>query len=294
MIMKWFLPCIWGFFALAALPAFSHPVYAGEEPTADQVQVSTPVYRPEFSQFDPPLGTYSYTVSWQGIPAASAELSVAQDDMYYRIVASARTYSGVDLFYRLRYRAEGLISSYDLSPVKTIIDQSENSRIKNTQITFGPDDSVFAVRSSQPKNEVKVLNFKPNNFMLDPFSAAFLARSLPWEKGETKQFDCFNGKSRYLVSLTAEDRVTMMVNNQSRDVWVIVPKVINLTSQEQTKKLRRAKIYVTADKAREVLQIVSEVFIGSVTTKLASFIPAEQAAPAVRVARSRAQDSFMR
>lgn len=277
---------------LALLVAF--PAAAEEEPTADQVQVSTPVYRPEFSQFDPPLGTYSYTVSWQGIPAATVELSVAQDEMYYRIVAQAQTYSGIDLFYKLRYRAEGLISSFDLSPVKTIIDQSENSRIKNTQITFGPDDKVFAVRSSKPRNEVKVLNFKPNNFMLDPFSAAFLARSLHWEKGATREFDCFNGKSRYLVSLTAEDRVTMKVNGQERDVWVIVPKVVNLTSKEQTKKLRRAEIYVTADKAREVLQIVSEVFIGSVSTKLVSFAPSNQPPPAVRVARSPQGQSFMR
>jgi len=256
------------------------------------VEVSTPVYRPEFSQFTPRLGTYKFVFSWQGIPAASAEVTVEQDEMHYRIVTTAKTYSGIDIFYKLRYRAEGLISSYDLLPEKTIIDQRENSKVKNTQISFGDDGEIFAVRS-QVGGETKTLKFKPNNFMLEPFSAAFLARSLTWELGETKQFDTFNGKNRYLISLTAVEKVKMKVNREDKDVWVISPKITNLTSRKPNKKIREAYIYVTADKSREVLQIVSEVFVGSVTTKLVSFTPSDKPAPAVRVARHRDGSRFV-
>ena len=256
-----------------------------DELTADQVSVTTPIYRPEFSDFEPALGTYTYVVSWQGIPAATASLSVAQDDMYYHLTSTARTYSGIDIFYKLRYFAEGTISSFDLTPVKTVIDQRENSKIKNTEITFHEDGETEVVRTSN-KPETNTLKFKPNNFMLDPFAAAFLARSLRWEVGQSRQFDTFNGKSRYLITLTCSEKTTMKVNDEEREVWVITPSVKNLTSTKKSSKLRSAQIYITADKARELLQILSKVFIGSVTTELVSFKPLDTQAPLTRIARS--------
>ena len=51
------------------------------------------------------------------------------------------------------------------------------------------------------------------------------------------------------------------------------------------KKLREAFIYLTADREREVLQIISEVFIGSVKTKLESYVPATRN-PGSSVARN--------
>jgi len=91
--------------------------------------------------------------------------------------------------------------------------------------------------------------------------------------GDVKEFDTFNGKSRYLIKLKAAEIVKMKVNNEEKDVFVIEPTVVNLTNQEQSKKLRKAKIYLTADKNREILKIVSSVFIGSVTTELVSYAP---------------------
>lgn len=248
------------------------------------VQVSTPVYHPNFSQFQPSFGTYDYTVSWQGIPAAEASISVEQEGLFYRIIASAKTYSGIDLLYKLRYRAEGLISALDLSPVKTIIDQRENSTFKNTQITFQPNGEIISVRSKNGK-DATVERLNTDNFTLDPFAAAFLARSLDWNIGDTKEFDTYNGKTRYIISLTAQDRKTLSVNGEKRDVWEIVPRVRMAGSTENHKKLRQAKIYVTADSRREVLQIVSSVFIGSVKTTLDSFTPSTRS-PVTQVAQN--------
>lgn len=78
-----------------------------EQITADLVKVSTPIYTPEFTDFSPALGTYSYDVSWQGIPAAGATITVSRDNGRYRVIVQARTYSGIDIFYKLRYRARG-------------------------------------------------------------------------------------------------------------------------------------------------------------------------------------------
>ncbi len=264
----------------------SNRVWADEYIAPDSIKVKTPVYRPEFADFDPALGSYTYTVSWQGIPAATVTVNVDQDEMYYHLNVNARTYSGIDIFYKLRYSAEGLVSSYDLSPIKTTIDHRENSRIKNISIQFYDDGRIEASRVTN-KEQPKVLNFNPDNFTLDPFSAAFLARSLRWEKGQSRAFDTFNGKSRYLITLTCEDEISMKVNDLERKVWVITPKVENLSYPTSNNKLRSAEIYVTADKSREILQIVSKVFVGSVSTRMVSFKESEKHIPLTRVARNR-------
>ena len=75
------------------------------------------------------------------------------------------------------------------------------------------------------------------------------------------------------ITLTAIDKVQMEVNDVQKTVFVIRPTVKNLTNPEANKKLREAKIYVTDDKDREILKIASDVFIGTVTTKLISYTP---------------------
>lgn len=261
-------------FLTAVVP--SQWAFAGDDPVipAEEVVVSTPVYHPQYGSINYPLGTYNYTVSWQGIPAADASISVEQEGLQYKITAKAKTYSGVDILYKLRYEAEGLLSAVDFFPIQTTITQQENSKFKNTQIKYLENGDISSIRSQNGK-DTKSLTFDPGNFTLEPFSAAFIARGLNWEVGKTAEFDTFNGKTRYLVQLTATDKVTMHVNGVEREVWVISPKVKKLTSNTPEKKLHEAKIYLTADKEREILQIVSEVFIGSVKTKLDSFTPSQ-------------------
>lgn len=255
----------------------------------EALKVSTPVYVPVAGEFSPPFGTYTYEVSWQGIPAAEVSISLKESDGRYRIVTAARTNSAIDIFYKLRYRAEGLISADTLSPYKTFIDNRENSRQRLVQMTFHENGQIEAVRSQTGKDSV-ISRLNTGNFTLDPFSAAFLARSLPWETGMSREFDTFNGKTRYLITLTASEKVKMVVNGRTRDVWVVSPTVKNLNNPASNSKLREAKIYVTADQEREILQIVSKVFIGAVTTKLVSFSPE----PRVREELQMAQDQTQR
>ncbi|MBX7145231.1 MAG: DUF3108 domain-containing protein [Oligoflexia bacterium] len=243
--------------------------------SAQTEHITTPVFHVDFSRFHPNLGTYDYVVSWQGIPAADVSISVNQEGMRYRVVATARTYSGIDLFYKLRYRAEGLLSAVDLLPIKTIIDQQENSTKKNIQIEFLDNGDIRSVRSKNGSGaSVNVLS--TDNFTLEPFSAAFIARSLDWKVGQTNVFDAYNGKTRYLISLTADHEETMRVNGEERKVWVIVPRVTLAENNTPHTKLRDARIYVTADERRDILKIVSSVFVGSVTTALDAFTPAVQ------------------
>jgi len=262
---------------------FSMTVRADDYISPDLVKVTTPQYRPGSIGFKPRLGVYEYSVSWEGITAASCAVTIEKKHDTFVVNAAARTYSGIDLFYKLRYEALGTISSQDFTSINLTINHQENSRHKNIQLDFSPQgDSITSVRSkglSDP--EKKVLSFAPNNLTLDPIGAAFLARSLDWHIGETKHFDVFNGKSRYFISLSAVERTIIDYKGEQRPVLVITPQVRNLTTTKPRAKLREAFIYVSDDEQREVLRIVSSVFIGSVTTELESFTPAQESPPLI-------------
>ena len=239
----------------------------------DQVQVSTPRYMPNFKEFEPKLGTYKYEVSWQGIPAAEAELKVEHNGSNYILTATARTYSPIDLIYDMKYKAEGILSLADLSPIKTTIYQKENSRIKNTEIKFLDSGEIYAVRSQNNDEPEKTIKFDPKNFTLEPFSAALLAKALPWTEGQSRTFDTFNGKSRYMITLTATAKEKMDFEGREIEVFRIEPKVKNLTNSSNDSKLKNAQIYVTADENQDIVKIASKVFIGTVNTKLIGFVP---------------------
>lgn len=257
------------------------PVRADDYISPDLVKVTTPSYRPGSIGFKPRLGVYEYSVSWEGITAASCSVTIEKKNNTFLINAAARTYSGIDLFYKLRYEALGTISSQDFTSINLTINHQENSRHKNIQLDFAPEgETITSVRSKGASDpDKKVLSFTPNNLTLDPIGAAFLARSLDWNIGETKHFDVFNGKSRYFISLSAVERTTIDYKGEERPVLVITPQVRNLTTTKPRAKLREAFIYVSDDEQREVLRIVSSVFIGSVTTELESFTPAQDSSP---------------
>lgn len=250
-------------------------VHADDYISPDLVKVTTPLYRPSKHLFQPKLGVYEYSVGWEGINAASCAVTISKKDGTYVIDAAARTYSGVDLLYKLRYEAVGTISAEDFSSISLSIDHRENSRKKSIEMSFQPEQGfITATRGKGPDDpEKKTVAFTPNNLTLDPIGAAFLARGLEWNIGDTKHFDVFNGKSRYFISLSAVRRETITYKGEKRPVIVISPQVRNLTTTKPRAKLREAFIYVSDDQDRDVLRIVSSVFIGSVITELESFTP---------------------
>lgn len=257
-----------------------------EETPPDLVEINTPVYRPDFSKFEPSLGSYDYSVTWKGIPAASIQLKVNQDDENYKVIAIANTNSMVSLFYRLRYRAEGLISGLDLMPLRSVMQSNENSRKNLVEMSFHKGSQIESVSTGKKGSEV--VSFKSHNFTLDPFSAAFIARGLDWKVGQEARFDVFNGKTRYLLEFKATDKRDIWIEGVKYSSWVIEPKVSNLTNPSKDKKFKSAKIFLSADKSRDILKIESKVFIGTVITQLTSFTPAPEGTQPVVVAWKKA------
>lgn len=260
-----------GLFRRLALVALLVPSVASADIIPpESVQISTPVYKPEPGTFSQRLGTYTYSVGWQGIPAAEVKVRVGKHDGRYVVTTNVRTLTAIDLLYKLRFESNATFRDHTFKPELFSLEQRENSKVKNVKLHFQQDGEIRAERSMN-KGDEKVIQFNPHNFTLDPFTAGFLARSLDWKIGETRQFDVFNGKSRYLINLTAEEKTKIKLNGTERSVVAVVPSVKNLTDTAANNKLKKAKIYVSDDRHHDVLRIVSSVFIGSVTTELEEF-----------------------
>jgi hypothetical protein len=264
-----------------ALAVFQSLLLWAQSIPPDQVKISTPVYSPSLS-FKPLLGLYTYSVSWNGIPAATLELKVGRKGDDYELKARAQTAKAIDLIYRLRYYSETVISAKTLMPKHSISVTKANSREKRTELEFLPNGEIHSIQKER-RGKQETLQFDPANFTLDPYSTGFLALSQDWKAGDKRQFDTFNGKNRYLIELTALEETEITVGGKTRKAAVIRPTVKKLTTTDpDPKKLREARIYVSTDDSRELLKISSEVFIGSVNTNLEAFTPAvvPKAAPA--------------
>lgn len=263
--------------AMSIAVFFSTGLLHAKEIPPDEVSVSTPTYEPGKAGFDPKLGQYSYEASWNGIAAGTVTLTLARRGNNYHIAASAKTASFIDIFYKLRFRTEAVLAARTFQPKRSMYVTRANSREKTTQMAFSPDGKISSVRES--RGNIQAYHFKPDNFTLDPFSAAFLALSLEWEVGQTRQFDTFNGKSRYLIELTAVEKTRITVRGVAREAIVISPSVTNLTDSDPSDKLHEAKIYIATDRSREILRLVSDLFIGSIKTSMVSYTAAVSEKP---------------
>jgi hypothetical protein len=267
------------FLAIVMLLVISQtePLWA-KKISPDQVKVSTPVYAPELSHFNPPLGRYTYAVAWKGIPAGTVEVDLNRNGADYEIKATVYTTKAIDYVYKLRYRTMAVVSAETLLPRRSFSFSRANSREKRIEMEFMPNGEIHS-EYTDPYGKLESLYFDPDNFTLDPYSAGFLALSMEWAVGDKRQFDTFNGINRYLIELTAVNRTEITVHGKIFQAIVISPKVKKLTDTD-TGKLRETRIYISAGDSREILKISSDLFIGSMETDMVSFTPAATCEPA--------------
>ena len=253
-------------FPVGSLAEYIHPA---------QVKVKTEAYEPPEVFFR--QGTYKYRVSWQGIPVAKAEISVAeqkkQDSGQIRIITRTKTGSVIDLLYRLRHQSESLFDQASLKPLSFSDHRVENSKERFRKVSFGGDGRITS-KLWKNKKLTREISFQSENATLDPISAAFLAKSLSLKVGETFAFDVFNGKHRFLISFYVEALETIKINGAKRKAFKVTPKIRKLTdSKGKEKRFSSAQIWISADKTREILKLESKVWIGKVAATLKDFSP---------------------
>jgi len=244
--------------------------------------ISTPKYSSSMDSFHPPLGTYLFSVTWGKLQAGQATIEVTRDQDFYTIHVLAKTQNTVNRFYKLRFKGETKLSADKLAPLKATMSQHTSKRAKETEITFHDEGDIESVRhkfKDETKKKTEIRKLKTENFTLDPISAVFIVRSLNWEEGMSRQFDVFDGKSRHLVTITCTGQEKKDVLGEMRDTWVLVPTIQNITKGEEPSEVSAIRVYLSTDKAKEILIIEGDVFMGKVITRLESFEPLKATAP---------------
>ena len=243
---------------------------------------STPKYSTAIDAFHPSLGTYLFSVKWGKVNAGKASIKVSMEQDLYNIQVKAKTQNTVNKFYKLRFQGETQLSANNLAPIKTKMYQRTNDRAKEVEITFHDEGDIESVRhkyedKKKKKTEIRKLNTE--NFTLDPVSAVFIVRSLDWGKGVSRVFDVFDGKSRHLITITCAGKQKKDVLGETRETWVLVPTVKNITKGEDSSEVGAIRIYLSTDKAKEILIIEGDIMVGKIITRLESFTPLEAVAP---------------
>ena len=240
----------------------------------DQVPVHTETYRPQKVLFSP--GRYYYDISWENIPVASAEVDINYNSpanhSVLRVEARVKTAKVIDLLYRLRHISQSFFHIDSFRPIKYISDQTENSRERYQEIVFREDGQTVSQlwKNNEPAD---AFQFTPNNQMLDPISAAFLARSIPIDVGTKASFDVFNGTHRFLISFDVVEKEQIKIGDAMVEAFRAVPSVQKLTDSEGEKRLKSATLWISADENRQILKLESKVLIGRVKAKFDHFEP---------------------
>jgi hypothetical protein len=237
-----------------------------------EISVVTPHYSPS-ATITPRRGLFEYDVEWEGIPVASASIEITDHSSFTKIETQAKSAKLIDLLYKLRYLAKGEFERTALTPITTHIDHRENSKQRLTNITFLPDGMINSVIAKVNKGEQSTYSFKSENQTFDPFSSAVMAQSLPWDVGQSRKFDVFDGKNRYVITLQCIKKATRYILGKKTPVLIFEPKVFDENNNTKAAKLRRATITFTDDQFRDLVELDSEVFIGSIKASISSYSP---------------------
>ncbi len=252
--------------SLFTVPSQADYIHPGD------VKVQTVVYKPGAGELT--SGTYHYKVTWQGVPVADAEIEVypvSSPSSPVRVVARTKTKGLVAAFYKMKHHSESMFERGTFRPVHFSSNQKERRKEKFREVDFKRDGLVRSARWREGRAKT-VQEFRPENPLFDPISAAFLAKSLDLSVGKKVSFDVFNGKHRYLIDFEVEKLERIKVKGQSVEAFKVVPSVQKLTDTEGEKKLKSAALWITADDRREILKVSSSVYIGSVVAKFDKFV----------------------
>jgi hypothetical protein len=264
---------------ISLVVGFSQPLHAVAPETKGQLaQSNDPDYLPR-------LGTYFYCFEFNSVNIGKASIGIEREGDLYRMQVNAKTNEKIDYVYKIRYRGENLTDLDSLVPVETKIKQQVKSTEKEFVIKFQDNGTIQTSEKKFKKGEIvdgEVRKFHTDRYIVDPFSATYLARGLDWKVGTEQVFEVYTGKSRYELRLKCTDKTLVERSGGKREAWVIVPTAKALDPDKLNaaakKKPADIKIYLSADELRDVLRIEANHTMGTFLVFLDRF----EAAPVQR------------
>jgi hypothetical protein len=253
--------------------------------------VRVPVYKPGPTPLRPGerLG---YRVSWIGIPAATATVTLnadGPDSRQWTAQGWITTDRLIDLLFRMRDYVREDFDQISYDPHDVFIRQDEKRRVSLYTATFDNGSHVVtAIKRHRDHSEIH--RFGGGN-ALGPFSAAALALTQRFEVGRRYVFDVFPGCNRYVFSFYIDGREKLRTALGDFETFRVIPSVLYASNPAVFKESRRVVLWISADPRRLPLRLEASTFIGTVRADLIRIEEPDVLRPAGSVVLDRSLDN---
>ena len=254
--------------SLAAIIVFTATAARAVPSETARDDIRIPTYTPVRIPFRPGQ-SLSYRVSWSGIPAAGATISMRPNpDDPELLTGEVRVATNklVDVLYRMRDYVRENFARGSLAPRYVYIKQSENRRREEYIIKFDHRAGVVDMLKRNPRRSDNVKFHSPNP--VGPISGPLMALSQPLAVGSTLVFDVFVGHNRYVIALKVERRERLRTALGDFDTIRITPTMLYLSDNQVRTKAREVTVWVSDDERHLPLRVQAEAFIGHITADL--------------------------
>lgn len=211
----------------------------------------------------------TFKISWLGIPAGTATLAVEEQAevggrLAARIVSTARSNDFVDVFYKVRDRAESVFDCEGRYSRRFLLRSREGRRRRERVYTF--DLAGQEVRVEQPGRGER--RFPLPGPVQDPLSSLYVIRTEPLEVGRSIVLSAFEGERRWDLEVQVLRRERVRVPAGGFDTVVVKP-LLKFEGVFQQKG--DVMVWLTDDARRMPVRMESQVKIGSVAAELTSY-----------------------
>jgi hypothetical protein len=227
-------------------------------------EIATPGYSPGQIVFHPGQQV-SYRVTWEGLPVASAKISLRTDPERTQTwvgEASVSTNRLVDVFYRMRAYLRDDFASRSLASDDVFIRQSENGRGAEYTVSF--DRAQGIVETTRRKHDRTDVKRFLASHPLGPIGGSMLALSQPLKVGDALTLDVFAATERYVVGFRVARREQVHLGGDDIDALRVIPSILYVSNPKNHYKVRQAVIWLAADNGHLPLRIEADTFVGRI------------------------------
>ncbi len=209
-----------------------------------------------------------FEILWVGIPAGRATLAVEErlevaGRPALRLVSTAVSNDIVDVFYKVRDRAESVIDCTGRYSLRFSLRTREGRRRRERDYTF----DLIRREATLDEPGQAVRRFPLPEPVQDPLSSLYVVRTLPLEVGRSLSLRAFEGGRLWELEVEVLRRERVAVPAGSFDTIVVKP-LLKFEGVFQQKG--DVVVWLTDDPRRMPVRMQSKVKIGSVAAELTS------------------------
>jgi len=260
----------------AAAKSASASLDTGESREAESV-ATVAIYQP------PEKWTYSFSW-WPFLRVGTAEITAvervratespagtvpARQQREIAVSIEGKTSRLLDAIWRYRIDAEAVVPLEPLRPGTLEMHEIIKKKPKHTRISY--DDGEFLTWRDRNGSIKETRIVAPG--ALDIVSTLYQLLNEDLDIGDRYVFETIAGRSRYDVRFEVLKNGRIKVASEKIDAIKLKVTGADLTDPEDTRKHRKTMIWVSAERPRRLLQVVTGLWIGTVKVRLRAVEP---------------------